>query len=466
MEKNRNKALLKNTFIISIGKIGTSAISFFLLPLYTKVLTPSEYGIHDLLGTLQTILGICFGLQLGNCIYRYLIVERNNTENTKKVISNVVFMNIFASLVLSVLFCVTYLILKPQYSWFLLALVLVSNLFALLQDTLRGLDKYREYALFGFVQTLILLVSNIVLVLILKKSVPGLLISSIGSQLIVSIIIFIKHRMWKLISVKIIDFNYVKQLLGYSVPLVSNELSWWVIKGSDRVIISSILGVAVNGIVSVAHKFPSVFIMFYNYFNISWTETVILHLKDEDHESYITQIVNKVMYLTFGLGFGLIAVMPFIFKIVINEQYSTAYEQIPIYMIATLFNVLVGLTSCLYIANKNTKKVAATSFMAAVVNIIINLGTIKFIGIYAASVSSMVAFCFLAVYRMHDTKRYCKIRYDKKFFIVAVVVLGAILVAYYLKNNIICLVALVIAILFFCYYNCNLILKIFGRIKK
>ena len=95
MEQSRNRRLLKNTFIISIGKLGTSAVSFLLLPLYTKVLTPGEYGIHDLLGTIQTILGICFGLQLANCIYRFLIESRQNQENIKKIISNVLFINFF-----------------------------------------------------------------------------------------------------------------------------------------------------------------------------------------------------------------------------------------------------------------------------------------------------------------------------------------------------------------------------------
>ena len=466
MEQSRNKRLLKNTFIISIGKLGTSAVSFLLLPLYTKVLTPGEYGIHDLLGTIQTILGICFGLQLANCIYRFLIESRQNQEDIKKIISNVFFVNFISSIVLIILFFITFLIFKPQYCWYLLVLVLVSNFFALLQDTLRGLDKYGEYALFGFIQTLILLISNIILVLVYKKSVQGLLISSIISQLLVTIIILFRLRIFRNFSIKLISLQLIKQLMAYSLPLVPNELSWWVIKGSDRVIISSILSVAANGIVSVAHKFPSAFIMFYNYFNTSWTETVILHLKDEDHEEYISNVINKVLYLTFGLGFGLIAIMPFIFKILVNEQYAKAYEQIPIYMIATLFNVLIGLTSCLYIANKNTKKVAVTSFISAIINIIVNLGTVKFIGIYAASISSLVAFCFLAIYRMHDTKRYCKINYDKKFFFIALITLLIILVGYYFRNIILCIFTLLLSIIFFIYFNRALVIKIFRRIKK
>lgn len=466
MEKSRNKTLLKNTFIISIGKIGTSAISFFLLPLYTKILSPEEYGTHDLISTIQTILGICFGLQLANCIYRFLIDSRGDGEKTRKILTNVLFINFISSVILLLLFIAVFFIIKPTYCWYLLALVFVSNLFAILQDTLRGLDKYGEFALFGFIQTLILLVSNVLLVLIYKKSVRGLLISSILSQLVVVLVIMFRLKIWKKISLRLIDFDLIKQLLSYSLPLVPNELSWWVIKGSDRVIISSMLSVTVNGIVSVAHKFPSVFIMFYNYFNVSWTETVILHLKDDDHEQYISNVINKVLYLTFGIGFGIIAVMPFIFKIFINEQYAEAYYQIPIYMIATLFNILVGLTSCLYIANKNTKKVAITSFAAAIINIVVNLGTIKFIGIYAASISSLLAFCFLALYRIYDTRKYCKVTYDKRFILISVLCLVIILLTYYLRKTIFCVASLFGVIIFFIYYNKNLFLKLLPVKRK
>ena len=53
---NREKTLLKNTAIITIGKICTQAITFFLLPLYTSILSTEEYGTVDLLNTYISII--------------------------------------------------------------------------------------------------------------------------------------------------------------------------------------------------------------------------------------------------------------------------------------------------------------------------------------------------------------------------------------------------------------------------
>lgn len=50
---SKEKELVRNTAIITIGKICTQFLSFFLLPLYTSILTTSEYGTTDLLSTYQ-----------------------------------------------------------------------------------------------------------------------------------------------------------------------------------------------------------------------------------------------------------------------------------------------------------------------------------------------------------------------------------------------------------------------------
>lgn len=60
-----------------------------------------------------------------------------------------------------------------------------------------------------------------------------------------------------------------------------------------------------------------------------------------------------------------------------------------------LFRVLVGLYSCVYVAQKNAKKIAETSISAAVINIAVDLLLIQKIHIFAASISTLAAFLIL-----------------------------------------------------------------------
>ena len=87
----REKILVKNTIILTIGKICTQLITFFLLPLYTGILSTEEYGIVDLLNTLVSLLLPIVTFQIEQALFRNLIEYREDEKNKKTIISTGVF---------------------------------------------------------------------------------------------------------------------------------------------------------------------------------------------------------------------------------------------------------------------------------------------------------------------------------------------------------------------------------------
>ena len=73
---DREKKLAKNTVILTIGKLCTQLITFFLLPLYTAVLSTEEYGTVDLLNTLVSLLLPIVTFQIEQAVFRFLIEIR------------------------------------------------------------------------------------------------------------------------------------------------------------------------------------------------------------------------------------------------------------------------------------------------------------------------------------------------------------------------------------------------------
>lgn len=218
------------------------------------------------------------------------------------------------------------------------------------------------------------------------------------------------------------------------MPLIPNAISWWIFNSSDRIIVSSILGIGDNGILSAAYKFSSVYITIYNIFNMTWTESASLHIDDKDNNKFFSKIIDTTLRLFTAICFGIIVCMPFIFPVMINEKFGQAYNQIPILMISSLFNVVVGLISVIYIAKKDTKAVAKTSICSAIINVVVNLALIKFVGLYAASISTLAAYLIMSIYRMYDVRKYIKIDLNKKFIISATVMIPIIFVCYYINN--------------------------------
>ena len=253
--------------------------------------------------------------------------------------------------------------------------------------------------------------------------------------------------------------------MGYSLPLIPNALSWWVVNASDRSIVLLFLGTSANGVLAASHKFSTMFTSIYNIFSLSWTESASLHLKEADGEAFFPNIVDTVYRLFVAVCIGIIACMPFVFPIMVNASYSEAYYQIPIYMIAGMFNVVAGLYGVVYIANRNTTAIAKTSIIAGVVNIIVNLALIQYIGLYAASISSAVAYGAMAVYRCFDIKKYLKPKINKPILLSSIVVFTVITSIYYSQNLYLEVIGLIVTVLYALVINFRFIISILRTIK-
>ena len=92
----------------------------------------------------------------------------------------------------------------------------------------------------------------------------------------------------------------------------------------------------------------------------------------------------------------------------------------------------------IYVAKKLTKEIAKTSFFAAIINAVINIGLINYIGLFAASLSTLVAWLAMFIYRFIDSKKHLKLQVDLKLVLSMIAVCLISVVAYYLRNMVLC----------------------------
>ena len=232
-------------------------------------------------------------------------------------------------------------------------------------------------------------------------------------------------------------------------------ISWWIVSASDRTIISAVIGIAQNGIYSAANKFSGVFTTLYSVFNLTWTESASININSEDRDEFFSKILDFVIRFFGCLCLGTIAVMPFVFNILINEKFAEAYYQIPILILGSVFNILVSFVGSIYVAKKLTKEIAKTSIISAVINIFVNIVLIKSIGLYAASISTVIAYALMFIYRWIDVKKYVKFNVNKILMFALIIMYGVTIFTYYLKNSMISVIVLVIVVVFAIITNLN-----------
>ena len=467
---SREKNLAKNTIIITIGKICTQLITFFLLPLYTGILSTEEYGTVDLLNTLVSLLLPIVTFQVEQAVFRELIEVRGKKDKESRIISSAVITVIFQCIVYLIIFALISPFINNHYKFFLATNVVANIFLSLLLQIARGFGDNKKYAFASFISALSTIVFNVLFLVVIKLGANGMLLGTMLGQIVATIYLFISLKLYKYLKVKDYKKDVIKDLWKYSLPLIPNAISWWIFNASDRVIASAFLGVNQNGILAASLKFSAVFITFYNIFNMSWTESISIAIKDADISDYFNRMFNIVLRLFTAMAVGMIACMPFIFPIMINEKFSAGYGLVPISIIGSLFNVVVGLISVIYVAEKNTKAIASTSIVSAVINIIVHLVLIRFKGLYAAVISTFVAFFVMSIYRLMDaSKRYFKIKIDMKFIIQSLIALIFVFVSYYINNIYLNVFVVLFAVLFAIYINkdsFDIIFKLFTKKLK
>lgn len=462
---SREKSLVKNTIIITIGKICTQMVTFFLLPVYTALLSTEEFGIVDLLNTLVSLCIPIVTFQIEQALFRHLIDCRENESEIQNIISTTVITTILQSILYLLIFCIIAPLIHNQYKYFLATNVIACIFSSIMLQTSRGLGDNKKYAIGSFITALTTVILNILFIVVFKWGAYGMLLATLIGHIVCSVYIFVIKKVYKYIKIKSYSKKIVKKLWKYSIPLIPNAISWWIFNSSDRIIVSYILGIGQNGILSASYKFSNVYITIYNIFNMTWTESASLHVNDNDNSEFFSKIINTTLKFFSAICFGIISFMPFIFPLMINEKFGDAYNQIPILMLSSLFNVLVGLISVIYIAKKDTKAVARTSILAATINLIVNLVLIKFIGLYAASISTLVAYFTMSIYRLYDVKKYIKIKLDKSFILKTLLMIPILFISYYINNLYLNIIIILITILYAWLINKDSISLIINMIK-
>lgn len=445
---NKKKQLAKNTIIIFFGRVCTQLISFFLLPLYTSYLATKEYGTVDLIQTYVTLLVPIITLELEMSIFRFLIDSRKSVKETNKLISNNFFILGISLSIFSILYIIVSSFVTIPYRWLILVDIIVCVLSGNFLQVARGFGKTLDYAISCILTGLTTVISNIILICFVHMQAEGMIISMALANFICSLYLFIRLKLYSKINFKIVDFKQIKEMYKYSLPLIPNSISWWIINVSDRSIISIVLGASANGLYAISNKFPTIISSLTGVFNLSWSESAALHINSSDRDEFFSDITNTILRLFMALGVGMLACMPFVFPILIDIKYNDAYNYIPFLVLGTVFNVAICLYSQVYLAKKLSKQVASTAIVGAIINILINVIFIKQIGLYAAAISTMISYFVMMVYRHFDLKKYVNIKIEKKLIIESIIIYTFTLLIYYQKSIILHVICLLIVCIY------------------
>ena len=454
------RALLKNTIIIGIGKFSSQILIFLMLPLYTSFLNTTEYGIYDTMIAIVAFITPFTTLLLEESMFRFLI-EYENKSDKVKTITITLKLHIIGIIIFTIIYffiCITYSFQYQVLFW----LYIVINIINGLSNSLaRGLGNIKLFSFSNFLSNVIIVILNVITIAVLKFGIKGLFLSNIIANLISSIFVFIRLNIKQYVGGNI-DKIMARRMVTYSIPLVPNSLSWNIINLSDRIMLNYMVSPSANGIYSIANKFPQIMGSIYNFFSTAWKESASKSIGDKE---YYNEIYNNIKRYIYIITIVLLVTLPICYNLFVAENFIESYYYVPILIIAMMFSNLSEFYSGIFIAYKNTRIIGYTTVLAAVCNFLINIIFIKRLGIWAASFSTLISTFIVALIRKKQMGKYIKLIENSNESLKYIFLIIISIASFYVKIKIYNILFFILIVIFLCYDNKKYIKKIMQKIR-
>lgn len=463
---SREGKLAKNTLILSIGTFLPKLASFVTLPILTGCLTKVEYGTYDLITVLVSLLLPTVTLQIQAAAFRFLIDSRENKDEIQKIVTNIIVFivptSFFALVIL--FFCLWQLSVPVRV---FICLYFLADIFVnAARQIARGMDRVIDYSISAILSAIGKLIFAVICVYWLNAGLLGTVISLFMASFFSLIYLVFKARLFRYVNLSCFDMNLLKRMLSYSWPMVPNSMSAWVMRMSDRIVVTAVMGISANAIYAVANKLPSLLNIAQNTFTMAWQENASIVSKDKDASTYYSAMFRTMFDLMSGFFGILIAATPFLFMILVRGDYSDAYYQMPILFLAMFFFSMSTFLGGIYVAYMKSKSVGTTTMIAAAVNLITDISTIKWIGLYAASGSTLVAYLFLFIYRIIDVQKIIKVNVNWMHSGIVVILMIIESLLCYMQKPVLNIINIVLGLAIFFLLNKVLVQNVLNKGMK
>lgn len=431
---DRYKKLASNTFTFAIGTFSSKLLVFLMLPLYTRVLTSAEYGEVDLIVQTCNILIPIVSAGIMNAVIRFGL---ENAINKKSVFS--------AGLVTILLGFVGLCFLEPilqrvefisQYTIYIYLFVLMSNLHSLCSNFIRSQEYVKLYAFDGVFRTILTIILNIVFLVVFRYGIAGYLLSTILSDFISAIMLFLIAKLYRFVSISDIDRSIFSSMMRYSLPLIPTTVSAWIIGMSDRYILSYILGSGANGLYAIAYKVPTIITIVTGIFMDAWQISAVNEHQKGDGGGFFSKVLNVYSSLVFCGASVIIALTKMITKLLTSAEFYSSWVYIPVLVIATVFACLASFLGSVYMTHKKSEHIFITTLISAVVNIILNFILIPAYGIQGAAIATLLSYICMLIIRAINTRRFVSISWNipKLIMNISIIVAQSVLILLQVEN--------------------------------
>ena len=419
MGKNRE---VKASFLYLVGNISTKAIAFITIPLFTRLLTPDEYGIVNTYSSWVHIASVLVTLSLYNSFRMAYVENKDDFESYCASVIRLSGLLFIISMVVATVFMLISADVKNIWWMIYCCLIQAYGTFCVTAMSTKYMLQfnYTKRAVYMIIPNAFCAILALLLMYLNTEN-------RIFWRIFAYVLVYIAFICVTLLETRKgrTKREYWKYAITYSLPLVFHGLSLVVLSSSDRIMITSLVGAAQSGIYSLVYNLGLIATAVATSLEGIWLPWFITKLKKEE----IYKINDKVTYLIENITVVVIGVMlgsPEILQIMASKPYWVGKPIIFPIVLASYITFLYDLAVNVEYQYKATKVIASNTIMAALINIGLNIVLIPTFGAIAAAYTTVIAYLFSLIFHLIYAKKLVNsifpIRRYAKYFIIVILV--------------------------------------------
>jgi O-antigen/teichoic acid export membrane protein len=402
--------LLGNVGLFTLTSIATRGITFLLIPLYTYYLSAAEFGLTDMLTTTISLIFPLATVMVADGVLRFAIDDR---ANARQYIT-LGFWVVLASCVVVVL--ALPLLSLPifggldRYSAYFAVAYAAMAFQSFFSNVARALDQVKLMAWSSVFSSAVTGTLAVLFIAVLGFQLEGFFLSLILGNLAacVAYIVFGRH-LGHVGRPRFLDAE-TQKLIKYSIPLIPESVSWWVMGSVNRFMITAFMGVGSTGLFAAASKVPNLLNIIASMFNSAWNLSAFQEHRRSGVEAFfqtIYRVYNAGMLVATAV---LMLLAEWLGTLLLRGDFFSAWPLIPILLLAFYFSSIASFYGSIYTTNMKTVPAAATIGFGALVCTVLSFVLIMTNGLYGAAYATVLSSFVVWMLRAWHTRRILSLR--------------------------------------------------------
>lgn len=403
---NDYRYLIKNIGILTISNFATKFLSFFLIPLYTGILSTEEYGTFDLYSTTISLLYPILSICVSDSVIRFLLERNKDKESVISISAKYVIISIVSFLFLFSVNVITNAVPELNaYKILFILVYVVTVLNSWLSGVARGQERIKNISLASIISSIGTIFLNIIFLVWMKLGIVGYFGATIlGTSMSIIYYVYVTDILGA-IHMTTKDYNLDKEMRQYGTGLMVNSISWWVNNSLDKYMVLYMCGIAANGLISVAYKLPTVLSTIQNLFEQAWVLSAVKKYNKEDTDGFFVRTYNLYGFVMAVATSAIIMFTKILSALLFKKDFYEAWSMIPFFSIAVVFSAAAGFCGGVFAAQKRTDIISKTTFIGAIVNVILNAILIYSFGVIGGAVATMISNAVVMIVRLFYVKQ-------------------------------------------------------------